>query len=136
MPSKSESPLDLLPEDVREKIAKAKSLGNPVRMTKIGGEDYVYIGLMRSDVTKIRLAGQEAGKAIRKKYPQAQEDEDVAARALAELENIEEDIFLEYSILHPKLDLEKLSPGRAASLRDLVNQASGQGEEVSEPVAL
>lgn len=130
-------PLQDFSDEVKAKISELKEKGNPVFTTTISGTKYVYQGLLTEDWMAIRsLTMKKARKMSEGSEKLSQEELDVLA---AEIEELEGNVILEYAIVEPAFSAEaaaKLPAARTRRLRELVFAASGDNEEVSEPVQL
>ncbi len=127
-------------QEIRAEIDKFKAKGNPVFSLKHAGADYIYIGLLREDLTAIRDAAlAESRKLVdsltedEKKSPEKQQE------VVSKIDEMEESFILSYAILYPKFthaEIAKLPVGSGKKLRDEIFKASGEFEEPSEPVKL
>ena len=129
-----------LNEQTKLDIAKYKEKGNPVFATKLGGTDYVYLGLLREDLNKIRAdAVQEAEALINKLSDEEKADPKVQKEVMSKIEDMEETFILSFALISPKITrdtISKITVGTSKKLIDLVYKASGEAEEPSEPVKL
>ena len=130
-------PLENLSDEVKEKIETLKEKGNPVFMTEISGTKYVYQGLLGEDWITIRAATSKLARQMAEGSDKLSEGElEVLS---TRIEEVESNVILEYAIIDPPFSTEaglKMPAARTRRLRELVFAASGDNEEVSEPVKL
>ena len=134
----TKSPLDALPMDVRERVEELKHKGNPVQMSKVGDQDYIYFGMLREDFVEMKLMAMKYSEKLLTGITEESPQEEQMA-AMAKMEDLEEMALVSFAVLSPSLDIDdlyKFPAGRVRKLRDLILMASGEGEEVTEPVSL
>lgn len=126
--------------EIQSEIDKYKTKGNPVSLIKLGGNEYIYVGLLREDLASIRDAAMtKTRELIDALTDEQKEDKNAQQDVMAKIEDLEESFILSFGVIHPKMDvphISKLPVGIAKRLREEIFKLSGENDEASEPVKL